>query len=90
MQKFIPIKSRKKIAVKKSNNCLILEQPNIKNKNEIGIIKESCAELKRRGAFERIFPSENWFLYKNYFEKEREYNNYLFNYISSNAYKREV
>ena len=90
MQKFIPIKSRKKIAVKKSNNCLILEQPNIKNKNEIGIIKESCAELKRRGAFERIFPSENWFLYKNYFEKEREYNTYLFNYISRNAYKREV
>ena len=53
----------------------------VTGKEEKGIIKETNEEYKRRGNFERIFPSELSVNYKNYFERERPYNTLLFNYL---------
>ena len=50
-------------------------------KEEKAIIKETNDEFKRRGNFERIFPSEFSVNYKNLFERERPYNTILFNYF---------
>lgn len=53
----------------------------VDSKEEKAIIKETNDEYKRRGNFERIFPSELSVNYKNLFERERPYNTMLFNYL---------
>ena len=53
----------------------------VDNREERAIIKETNDEYKRRGKFERIFPSELSVNYKNLFERERPYNTILFNYL---------
>lgn len=53
----------------------------IDNKEEKAIIKETNDEYKRRGKFERIFPSELSMNYKNLFERERPYNSMLSSYL---------
>ena len=51
------------------------------NKEEKAIIRETNDEYKRRGNFERIFPSELSVNYKNLFERERSYNTLISNYL---------
>lgn len=51
------------------------------NMEERSIIKEMTHEYKRRGGFERIYPTETAGNYKNLFERERAYNTILMNYV---------
>lgn len=44
------------------------------SKEEKMIISDTMEEYKRKGGFERIFPSELSINYKSYFEQERPYN----------------
>ena len=48
-------------------------------KEEKAIVRETAEEFKRRGGFERIFPSDTSINYKNYFEQERPFNTLLCN-----------
>ena len=73
MEKFTGKNSKRETRVESIENI---------NKEESLIIKETCQEFKRRGGFERIYPSENAATYKNLFERERPYNNILLNQLS--------
>jgi hypothetical protein len=73
MEKFTGKNSKRETRVESIENI---------NKEENLIIKETCQEFKRRGGFERIYPSENAASYKNLFERERPYNNILLNQLS--------
>lgn len=41
---------------------------------EMNILKETQAEMKRAGNFERVFPSEYSFIFRQFFEEERPLN----------------
>lgn len=60
------------------------------NKEENSIIKEMNHEYKRRGGFERIYPTETAGNYKNLFERERPYNTILMNYVIKMHRKKQV
>lgn len=51
--------------------------PSAISREEKAIIMETAEEYKRRGGFERIFPSEVSINYKSFFEQERPYNSLL-------------
>jgi hypothetical protein len=47
------------------------------SREEKAIIVETAEEYKRKGNFERIFPSDVSINYKSFFEQERPYNSLL-------------
>ena len=51
--------------------------PTSESREEKAILAETAEEYKRRGGFERIFPSEVSINYKSFFELERPYNSLL-------------
>lgn len=81
MQKsnLVPNKSKKMSENQSRTNPETFSDLDIKE--ERAIIKETNDEYKRRGKFERIFPSELSANYKIFFERERVYNTLLFNYF---------
>jgi tubulin polyglutamylase TTLL5 len=56
------------------NSSTITKQDVEISKEEMGIINETNAELKRLGGFERIFPSEYSYLFSHFFEEQRYLN----------------
>ncbi len=46
-------------------------------KEERIILKETENENKRRGAFKRVFPSVDFYYYKQFFEEDRPWNYFL-------------
>jgi tubulin polyglutamylase TTLL5 len=69
-------KNDKKVPQKKPewNSSTLTKQEIEINKDEMNVINETNAEMKRLGGFERIFPSEYSYLFSHFFEEERYLN----------------
>lgn len=54
-------------------------------KQEYYIVKETETEKARSGNFTRIFPAENAYFYKKFFDNDRPLNQILITYYSIGA-----
>ena len=77
----VGINTRKTVAEKKKkkmkpewNSSTLTQQELELSKEERIVIKETAAEMKRLGSFERIFPSEYSYLFGHFFEEQRYLN----------------
>ena len=66
-------KKIKKTRPEWNSSTLTKQEAEISN-DEVNVINETNAELKRLGSFERVFPGEYSYLFSHFFEEERYLN----------------